>query len=155
MNPGKLYIRRACFIEATPAQVWREFADFAHIHAWLGLGHTLHAFDPQLGGITDFSVDIGGVDEHFGGPVTEVVAGELITFEVTWANPEMATPAPMYWSYVVTSALLTSALQGTSVEFYQYGFDAFGTVSGDELLSYENAWQPNHLTALRDIVLAR
>ena len=149
MNKGKLYIRRAVYIESPRARVWEEFCSFERIHAWLGIGHTLHQFEPAVGGVTDFSIDLDGSEEHFGGPVITLDPQAELTFEVRWNNPTMDAGGPMRWSY-----LLNDFREGTIVEFYQYGFDELPSVDGAEVLDYESAWQPNHLARLREIILA-
>ena len=149
MKTGSLYIRRSAYIEANRARVWEEFTNFERVHAWLGIGHTLHQFEPIVGGTTDFSIDLEGVEEHFGGPVLVVEPQAEMTFEVRWQNPVMDAGGPMRWTY-----LLSDFRDGTVVEFFQYGFDELAEANGAELLEYEFAWQPNHLARLREIVLA-
>lgn len=99
---------------------------FERIHAWLGVGHTLHQFEPSVGGVADFSIDLDGSEEHFGGPVITVDPQAELTFEVRWNNPAMDAGGPMHWSYL----------------------------DGAEVLDYESAWQPNHLARLSEIILA-
>ena len=102
MNPGHLYIRRAVFIDASPARVWEEFTSFERIHGWLGIGHTLHQLEPQVGGTADFSIDLDGSEEHFGGPVLVVNPQSELTFEVRWASPAMDSGGPMRWTYLLS-----------------------------------------------------
>ena len=54
---GALYVRRSAFVQATPERVWEEFASFDRLRAWFGIGHTLHAYEPRLGGHVELSVD--------------------------------------------------------------------------------------------------
>lgn len=146
---GQIYIRRAVYVEAPRTRVWQEFTSFARIHAWLGIGHTLHALEPAVGGVADFSIDLDGTEAHFGGPVTKVETESELTFEVRWANADLDAGGPMRWSY-----LLSDFRDGTVVEFYQYGFDDLPEVDGEDILGYESAWQPNHLARLREIILS-
>ena len=58
---GRLHVRRSILIQASPGRVWQEFESFERIAAWLNLGHTLHVFEPTVGGKVAMSVEIDGV----------------------------------------------------------------------------------------------
>jgi uncharacterized protein YndB with AHSA1/START domain len=54
---GHLHVRRSTLIGASPLRVWQEFMTEERIKAWFGQGHTLHPFEPKLGGGIEMSVE--------------------------------------------------------------------------------------------------
>jgi uncharacterized protein YndB with AHSA1/START domain len=124
---GLLNVRRSILIEASPAEVWREFESFERIAAWLGRGHVLHGIEPKLGGQVDLSVEIDGERRHYGGRVLVWEPERELTFENNWAAPH-AWPVPTLWTI-----RLTPLYDGTQVELFHH-------------------WDVKHLKALRAIV---
>ena len=143
---SRFHVRRSIFIEATPARVWQEFETFGRIAAWLSRGHTLHRFEPYLGGQTEFSVEIDGERHRYGGPVIVFEAGREVSFESNWEGP-LRWPVPTLWTI-----RLTSLYDGTLVELFHHGFERLGADAGDNLEGYEEGWDVKHLKALRAIV---
>ena len=66
---GVLHVRRSIFIDASPTRVWREFESAQRIKRWLDRGHTIHEFEPSVGGHVEMSVEFEGEHRHFGGAV--------------------------------------------------------------------------------------
>lgn len=58
MSIGELHVRRSILIQARPRRVWQEFESFERITSWLDLGHSVHTFEPKLGGQVEMSVEI-------------------------------------------------------------------------------------------------
>lgn len=143
---GPLHVRRSILIQATPAEVWREFASFDAIAAWLGRGHTLHVLEPRIGGNVDMSVEIGGERRHYGGSVLVFDPARELTFESNWTKPH-AWPVPTFWTI-----RLTPIYDGTLVELFHHGFERLGAEAADNLEGYEGGWDVKHLKALRAIV---
>jgi uncharacterized protein YndB with AHSA1/START domain len=143
---GPLHVRRSVFIEADAARVWREFATFERIRGWLDRGHTLHRFEPRLGGFAAFSVEIDGVRHRFGGKVTVFDAECELSFESNWEGP-LAWAVPTFWTI-----RLTRLYDGTLVELFHHGFERLGRDAADQLTGYEQGWDAKHLVALREIV---
>ena len=146
MQIGLLSVRRSIFINASPARVWKEFESFERVAAWLGRGHTLHKFEPRLGGVTDLSVELDGARRHFGGQVVVFEPEHEVSFESNWAPP-LAWPVPTLWTI-----RLTAIYDGTMVEIFHHGFERLGREAADNLQGYEQGWDVKHLTALRGIV---
>ena len=140
------HVRRSIFIESTPARVWHEFETVERIRPWLGLGHTLHAFEPRLGGTAAFSVEIEGVRHRYGGPIVVFEPGREVSLESNWEGP-LAWPVPTLWTI-----RLTSLYDGTLVELFHHGFERLGRDAADALEGYEDGWDVKHLKALRAIV---
>jgi uncharacterized protein YndB with AHSA1/START domain len=145
---GVLHVRRSVFIEASVAQVWREFESSERVMKWLNLGHTLHLFEPRVGGRVDMSVEIDGEECHYGGQILVFEADSEVTFEVQWHTPE-AWPVPTFWTI-----RLTPIYSGTLVEIFHHGFERLGDAAPDSLQGYEEAWDIKHLAALRAVVEA-
>jgi uncharacterized protein YndB with AHSA1/START domain len=143
---GLLNVRRSILIEATPAEVWREFESFERICAWLSRGHVIHALEPKVGGRVEMSVELEGERRHYGGRVLVWDAGHEITFESNWAPPH-AWPVPTLWTI-----RLTPLYGGTQVELFHHGFERLGADAADNLEGYEEGWDVKHLKALREIV---
>lgn len=139
---GPLHVRRSVFIEATPARVWEEFANFERIRAWLGKGHALHTLDPRVGGLAHLSVEVRGEARHFGGTVLVFEPGQELSFESNWHAP-YAWPVATFWTI-----RLTPMSDGTQVELFHHGFERLGAEAADEL----QGWDVKHLVALRAIV---
>ena len=144
---GLLNVRRSIFIQAPAARVWEEFTTFERICAWLSRGHTVHVFEPRLGGAVDMSVEIDGVRQHYGGPILIWEPGREVTFESNWEKGPMTWPVPTLWTI-----RLTPIYDGTHVELFHHGFERFGTEAADNLEGYESGWDVKHLKALRSIV---
>lgn len=144
---GTMYVRRSGFVCASPERVWEEFTTFDRIGAWLGIGHTLHAYEPKLGATVEFSVHHDGASRSFGGPITVLEPAREVTFECNWYDEELAWPVPMSWTL-----RLSPAYDGTTVEIIHHGFERLGSAAGGELEGYEAGWDNKHLRALRAIV---
>lgn len=142
-----LNVRRSILIQAPPARVWEEFTSFERIAAWLNRGHTLHVFEPRLGGKTDLSVEIDGKRQHYGGPILIWEPGREVTFESNWEPGPLAWPVPTLWTI-----RLTPIYDGTLVELFHHGFERLGADAADNLEGYESGWDVKHLKALRSIV---
>jgi uncharacterized protein YndB with AHSA1/START domain len=142
-----LNVRRSIMIGASPARVWEEFASFDRICAWLSRGHTIHTFEPRLGGVVDMSVEIDGKRQHFGGPILVWEPGREVTFASNWENGPLAWPVPTLWTI-----RLTPLYDGTHVELFHHGFERLGVDAADNLEGYEEGWDVKHLKALRAIV---
>jgi uncharacterized protein YndB with AHSA1/START domain len=146
---GLLNVRRSILIQATPARVWQEFESFERISAWLSRGHTIHVFEPQLGGTVDMSVEIDGKRQHYGGPILVWEPGHELTFESNWEKGPRTWPVPTLWTI-----RLTPLYDGTLVELFHHGFERLGAAAADNLQGYEEGWDVKHLKALRAIVEA-
>ncbi len=144
---GLLHVRRSILIQASPTRVWQEFTAFERIAAWLNRGHVLHAFEPRLGGRADFSVEIDGKRQRFGGRVLIWEAEREVTFESNWEAGPLRWPVPTLWTI-----RLTAIYDGTLVEIFHHGFERMGAQAADELEGYEGGWDVKHLKALRAIV---
>jgi uncharacterized protein YndB with AHSA1/START domain len=145
---GVLHVRRSIFINAAPARVWQEFETFERVAAWLGRGHRLHSFEPRVGATVDMSVEIDGVQRHFGGAVLIFDAEREVTFQCNW-QPPLDWPIPMLWTI-----RLTPLYDGTLAEIFHHGFERLGADAADNLEAYEDGWDIKHLKALRAIVAA-
>ena len=143
---GILNVRRSILIQAPPERVWQEFESFERIAAWFGRGHELHRFEPKLGGQVEMSVEIGGEQRHFGGPVVVLEREREVTFESNWHAPHAWT-VPTFFTL-----RLTPLYEGTAVEIFHHGFERFGADAADGLQGYEEGWDLKHLKALRAIV---
>lgn len=143
---GLLNVRRSTWIQASPAEVWREFESFDRIAAWLSRGHVLHAIDLKVGGRADFSVEIDGERRGYGGRVLVYERERELSFESNWAPPH-DWPVPTLWTI-----RLTPLYDGTQVELFHHGFERLGAEAGDLLEGFEEGWDVKHLKALREIV---
>jgi uncharacterized protein YndB with AHSA1/START domain len=152
---GPLHVRRSILIDAPPDRVWREFATFDRLVEWFGTGHTLHVFEPRVGGRVDLSVvlDDGGghatvgKDRHYGGRIVVFDPQREITFESNWLDADMRWPVPTF-----ITLRLTSLYEATHVEIFHHGFERLGPAAADNLEGYEQGWDVHHLTRLRAIV---
>jgi len=147
MQISLLHVRRSILIQAPPARVWEEFASFERIAGWLDLGHTIHTFEPRLGGNVRMSVELDGVRQHFGGRVLVWEPGREVSFESNWEKPPLTFPVPTLWTI-----RLTPLYDGTHVELFHHGFERLGADAADNLEGYESGWDVKHLKALRAIV---
>lgn len=143
---GPLHVRRSIFIEAPPARVWEEFGSTERVKAWLNLGHTVHQFEPKVGGMVEMSVEIEGQPRFYGGHVLSYEVERELTFNSQWQAPYDA-PVPTFWTI-----RLTPLYGGTQVEIFHHGFERFGAEAADNLEGYEDGWDIKHLKALRNIV---
>lgn len=141
-----LNVRRSIFIQAPPQRVWQEFETFDRIAAWFGRGHELHRFEPKLGGAVDLSITIDGEQRHYGGPVVVFEREREVSFESNWRAPH-AWPVPTFFTL-----RLTPLYEGTLVEIFHHGFERLGADAADSLQGYEEGWDVQHLTALREII---
>jgi uncharacterized protein YndB with AHSA1/START domain len=146
---GHLSVRRSTLINAAPERVWLEFATEQKIKAWFGQGHTLHTFEPKLGGKIDMSVehDFGAGPERrsYGGRVVLWEPEREVSAEINWTKPH-DWPVPMIWTI-----RLTPLYENTLVEIIHHGFERLGANAGDELEGYEEGWTNRHLKKLRQI----
>jgi uncharacterized protein YndB with AHSA1/START domain len=149
---GPLHMRRSIFINALPSRVWREFDSFAKIKAWFGRGHQLHAFEPELGGAIDISIEQYGDQPacadgriHFVGSVICFEPEREISFKTDWTPTKRAVPS--LWTF-----RLTAIYDGTLVEIFDHGYERLGAHAADGLQGVEEGWDIKHLTALRGIV---
>ncbi len=143
---GVLHVRRSVLIEAPPARVWKEFETSERIKQWLNLGHTVHTFEPRVGGQVDMSVQIEGERRFYGGRIIIFEPDAEVTFESQW-RPPYAWPVPTFWTI-----RLTPLYEGTHVEIFHHGFERLGLDAADSLQGYEEGWDIKHLKALRAIV---
>ena len=143
---GPLHVRRSIFIQAPAARVWQEFETEERLKGWLNLGHTLHQFEPRVGGRVEMSVEIEGEPRFYGGAVQTYDPAREVTFESQW-HPPHDWSVPMFWTI-----RLTSLYDGTQVEIFHHGFERLGAEAADNLQGYEEGWDIKHLTALRAIV---
>jgi hypothetical protein len=127
--------------------VWEEIGSFDRLTSWFGLGHTLIAYEPKLGATVEFSVEVDGVRQHYGGPITVLEPCRELTFDCNWHDSSWAWPVPMAWTI-----RLSHAYGGTIVEIYHHGFERLGDSGGVELEGYEQGWDNKHLKALRSII---
>ena len=141
-----LAVRRSAFIRAAPTRVWKEFESYDAICGWLDSGHSVHVFEPSVGGTIDLSVEKGGPREHFGGEVLVWEPERELSFEVHWHGTR-ALPVPMFWTF-----RLTPLYEGTLVEIFHHGFERMGQRAADLLEGFEGGWDNHHLSALRSIV---
>ncbi len=144
---GTMHVRRSAFIRATPERVWEEFGSFDRLGAWFGIGHTLHAYEPKLGAVVELSVELDGVRQHYGGPITVFSPVDELSLECNWHDPSRAWSVPMMWTL-----RLTPSYDGTMVEIFHHGFERLGAAAGQELEGYEEGWDNKHLKALRALV---
>ncbi len=144
---GLLHVRRSIFIRATPARVWQEFLSFEKLGAWFGRGHTLHRYEPNLGATVEFSVEIDGKRQHYGGPVIVFEPEREVSFTINWHDNALRTPVPTMWTI-----RLTALYDGTHAEIFHHGFERLGVDAADTLEGYEEGWDIKHLKALRAIV---
>lgn len=144
---GALAVRRSGFMRALPARVWREFESFERLAAWFGRGHTLHAFEPRVGGAVELSVEIDGRRRAYGGPVLILDPAAELSFSVNWFDADLTWPVPTLWTL-----RMTPLYDGTQVEIFHHGFERLGAAAADELQDYEEGWDNEHLKALRAIV---
>jgi uncharacterized protein YndB with AHSA1/START domain len=144
---GLLNVRRSIFIQASPARVWEEFTTFERICAWLSRGHTIHVFEPRLGGAVGMSVEIDGTRQHYGGPILLWKPERELTFESNWEKAPLRWPVPTLWTI-----RLTPLYDGTLVELFHHGFERLGAAAADNLEGYESGWDVKHLKTLRSIV---
>jgi uncharacterized protein YndB with AHSA1/START domain len=143
-----LHVRRSSLIQAPPERVWQEFETFEQLAAWFGRGHTLHRFEPKVGGQVELGVTIGDEERRFGGSVLVFERARELTLENNWYG-EHAWPVPTFFTI-----RLTPLYGGTQVEILHHGFDRLGADAADALEGYEGGWDTRHLKALRDIVEA-
>ena len=146
MQIGPLHVRRSALIEASPARVWQEFESEERIKGWLNLGHTIHRFEPVVGGLTEFSVEIDGEARYFGGKILLIDPEREITFESQW-HPAQSQPIAHFWTI-----RLTPLYGGTLVEIFHHGLERDGLEAAENLEGYEGGWTNRHLIALRGIV---
>jgi uncharacterized protein YndB with AHSA1/START domain len=151
---GPLHVRRSILIDAPPERVWHEFETFDRIVEWFGSGHTLHVFEPHVGGRVELTVLLaasgeraGNVDRHFGGRVVVFEPQREITFENNWFDADMQWPVPTFMTL-----RLTPLYDATHVEIFHHGFERLGPGAADNLEGYEQGWDVHHLTKLRAIV---
>ena len=143
---GVLHVRRSILIQASPARVWQEFESSERVKNWLNLGHTVHKFEPRIGGQVEMSVDIQGEQRYYGGEVLVYESGNELTFETQWRPPHAGTVST-FWTI-----RLTPLYDGTQVEIFHHGFERFGADAADTLQGYEEGWDIKHLKALRTII---
>ena len=144
---GTLNVRRSAFIRATPERVWEEFGSFDRLVAWFGIGHTLHAYEPNLGASVELSVELEGVRQHYGGVITVFEPVREVSFDCNWHERSLAWSLPTVWTL-----RLSASYDGTMVEIFHHGFERLGEAGGTELECYEEGWDNKHLKALRTII---
>lgn len=142
---GSLHVRRSTFIEASPQVVWQHFATEDSIKVWLDQGHTVHTFEPVLGGKVRMSAEIDGERRTYGGAIVVWEPEREVSLESQWDEP-MAWPVPTFWTI-----RLTPMYSGTQVELFHHGFERCGSAAADELEGYESGWSNNHLVSLRTL----
>jgi uncharacterized protein YndB with AHSA1/START domain len=157
---GKLTIRRAIHIAASPERVWREFESFDRFAAWFGvmvdeydrasgvprpMGHRVITYEPREGGWIEMEVDVEGKPRRFGGRITVFEPQRELTFEDDWIPGELASP-------LLLTLQLTPHEEGTLVELIQHGFERLGARGIEEQRGHEGGWTNRQLIALREIV---
>jgi uncharacterized protein YndB with AHSA1/START domain len=145
LSIGPLHVRRSTFIEATPQAVWQHFTTEDAVKAWLDQGHTVHAFEPALGGKVGMSVEIDRDRQTYGGSIIVWEPEHEVSLESQWDGP-MAWPVPTFWTI-----RLTALYGGTLVELFHHGFERCGASAADELEGYEAGWSTDHLVSLRKL----
>ena len=148
MEIGRLYVRRNSLIHAEPRWVWQQFTSFGRLSAWFGLGHTLEAFEPNVGAAVTLSVEIDGERRGFGGPVLVFDPEREFSFKNNWEAPH-EWPAATF-----ITIRLAPLYDATLVELFHHGFERLGKDAADNLQGYEAGWDAHHLEALRMIVEA-
>lgn len=149
MEIGRLHVRRNILIHAQPRQVWQHFTSFERLAAWFQLGHTLEAFEPNVGSTVTLSVEINGERRGFGGPILVFDADREFSFKNNWEDEAHAWPVATF-----ITLRLTPLYEGTLVELFHHGFERLGKDAADNLQGYEAGWDAHHLEALRMIVEA-
>jgi uncharacterized protein YndB with AHSA1/START domain len=142
---GSLHVRRSILCEAPRARVWAEFESFDRISAWLNLGHTLHTFEPRVGGQVRMSVEYGGEQRFYGGSVLILDPEREVSFESQWDAPH-GWAVPTFWTI-----RLTPNYDATLVEIFHHGFERLGADAANNLQDFEDGWDIKHLKALRAI----
>jgi uncharacterized protein YndB with AHSA1/START domain len=143
---GKLAVRRAMYIDATPERVWREFEDEDRMRRWWGVGHELVTYEPRVGGCIEMQVEVDGAMQRFGGRIVVFEPGRELTWEDNWIGP-------MAWSTTIFSTLrLTPSGSGTLVEFIKHGFERLGKRAAEVHRGLEGGWSTTQLNALRAVV---
>ncbi len=146
MEIGRLHVRRNILVHAEPRRVWQQFTSFERLSAWFGLGHTLEAFEPNVGATVTLSVEIDGQRRGFGGPILVFDIERELSFENNWE-------APHEWPVATFITIRLTPLYGaTLVELFHHGFERLGKDAADNLQAYEAGWDLHHLEALRTIV---
>jgi len=143
---GVFNVRRSIYIDASPARVWAEFANYHTLNAWFGQGHRLETYESGLGGRVELSIGSEAQVKVFGGKILVFDADRELTFENNWFSDD-AWPVPTY-----ITLRLSSVYSGTQVELFHHGFERLGAAAGGTLADYENGWHAGHLITLRDIV---
>lgn len=146
LHIGPLHVRRSILINANPARVWEHFSSFEAICGWLDQGHTLHSFEPKVGGTVELSIEIDGERHYYGGPVLVYDPGQELSFESQWTGSR-AWPVPTFWTL-----RLTPIYDATMVELLHHGFERLGADAADNLEGYEEGWDITHLASLRTLV---
>lgn len=141
-----LRVRRSILIAAPVERVWREFATQERLAAWWGLGHALDKFEPKQGGRIEMSIDRDGERASFGGEIKVFAHLRELTFADDWI-PNRGWAAPTW----ITLRLI-SALKGTLVEFFHFGFEHVGGDVAAEHAAYEASWGMTQLDALKRLV---
>jgi uncharacterized protein YndB with AHSA1/START domain len=144
---GTMHVRRSGFMRALPERVWEEFCSLERLAGWFGIGHTLHAYEPKLGGNVELSVELDGERQHYGGTITVFDTCREVTLDCNWHDAALAWVVPTIWTL-----RLTPAYGGTMVEIFHHGFERLGQDAGEQLEGYEQGWDNKHVKALRSIV---
>ena len=145
---GKLAVRRALVIQASPERIWREFEDHDRMARWWGTGHRLVMYEPRVGGSIEMEVEVDGALHRFGGRIVVFEPGRELTWEDNWIGPTA-------WSMTIFSTLrLTPASGGTLVEFIKHGFERLGEQAAEVHRGLEGGWSITQVDALRRIVEA-
>jgi uncharacterized protein YndB with AHSA1/START domain len=147
LQVGSMHVRRSTFIRAAPARVWQEFTSFERITTWFGRGHTLHSYEPRLGGHVEMSVELDAQRQHYSGPIIVFEPEREVSFSINWHDKALATPVPTLWTI-----RLSLLYDGTLAEIFHHGFERLGLDAADNLEGYEEGWDVKHLKALRAIV---
>ena len=140
-----LHLRRSILIHATPERVWEEFTSFERLAAWFGTGHTLEAYEPQVGGEIRLSVVIDGTKQPFGGRIVAFDPGAELSFANNWEQDGWPVPTAI-------TLRLTPYSDACLAELFHHGFDRLGADAANELQGYEAGWDNHHLEHLRRIV---
>ena len=131
---GPLHFRRSTLMQATPADVWAQFASFARIKQWFGFGHVLHTLEPVAGGSVDISIENDTAEDNIDDRIQFIGSAVVADAEseLTFSTGKM--PATL-WTFRVTPAF-----EGTIVEFFQHGCERAGRDAADRLEQTERGW---------------
>ena len=143
-------IRRAAFVRASAERIWEEFTSLERMRAWYGTGHTLTAYEPEVGAFVETTWVIDGVTHCARGEVLVVDPCHELTFEQLWIGTDWRGDA--WRAPAKVTILLTETIGGTLVELFHHGYELIADDPSDLLSGFEDGWDTHHLEALRELV---